>query len=159
MRRLIASLALVVLAAPAAIAEESFYQKHFAPPCYARSYDAAHLAAHPLQRVTYFYVTGGDFGEPDTGAFIVDFGFLVKNSPDVFYGSASCDSTMGAAQCWAEGDAGTFTLEASGDGLRVGVGDHLTLEGNASFSPDLGRGGDDKVIILHPESPLACIVQ
>lgn len=148
---------LVSLPATAALGAESFYDRHFAPPCYARTYDAAHLAAHPRQRLTRFYVTGSRAGNVATeSSFVIDFGFMVKGSGDIFYGSASCDSIPGNARCWADGDAGTFALESADDGLRVDIGDHLTLEGHTGFSPDLGQGGNDKVLRLHRAPAAAC---
>lgn len=149
-------IASALLLPTAAAAEQSFYKTHLAPPCYARAYDEAHMAAHPRQRVTQFYVTANGSEDAATHAFIVDFGFTVKDSADVYFGSASCDSTPDVAKCWADGDGGTFTLEAFDGGLEVRVGPYLALEGRASFSPDLGQGGDDKVIRLYPGTQAAC---
>ena len=142
-----------------AAAQQSFYETHLAPPCYARVYDDAHLAAHPRQRVTRFYVTGSRSADTGPDTFIVDFGFTVKDNPDVYIGSASCDSTPDSAECWADGDGGTFTLEGFDGGLEVRVGQYLALEGSASFSPDLGHGGDDKVIRLYSGAQAACDIR
>ncbi|WP_421726431.1 hypothetical protein [Bauldia sp.] len=146
----------IALPASAAVAD-SFYARYLAPPCYTRTYDAAHLAAHPQQRVTSFYVVdSGPGNAASVQDFVVSFGFTVKDSGDVYASAASCQAVPQGVQCWVDGDGGTFTLEGNGGGLRVRVGDHLTVEGATSFSPDLGQGGDDKVILLYPDQALAC---
>ncbi|MCP4306670.1 MAG: hypothetical protein GY788_17720, partial [bacterium] len=57
MIRLLSLPVLTCLFASAGLAADSFYGRYFAPPCYARAYDATHLADNPAQRVTSFYVT------------------------------------------------------------------------------------------------------
>ena len=158
MRRIAALACLAALPAAAdAATGNSFYARYIAAPCYARTYDAKHLAAHPTQRVTRFYVTDSGYDNPSTPtAFNAAFGFMLKGSGDIFESDANCDEIRGGVHCQVEGDSGTFTLEASGDGLRLALGDHLTLEGNESFSPDLAVGGDDSVFLLYRSPPEAC---
>lgn len=150
------SVGLFFLLCGATAAQESFYQRHFAPPCYTRSYDEAHLAAHPRQRVTGFYMTSNGPDGLDSQSFIVDFGFTVKGKAFPFYSSAACDSIPDAAQCWVDGDGGTFTLQGIDGGLEIRIGDSLVVEGRTDFSPDLGQGGDDKIIRVFASPPAAC---
>ena len=157
-RALLAGLA--VLAPSAASAADSFYARYIAAPCYARSYDSAHLAQHPKQRVTGFYLTdsGYDNATTPTG-FIAAFGFTIKGSADIFEADASCDEAGDGVRCFVDGDSGMFTLAATKDGLRLEVGTHLTLEGNETFSPNLAEGGDDRVFLLYRSPPEACSFQ
>jgi len=155
----LACLAWLPAAADAATGN-SFYDRYIAAPCYARGYDAKHLAAHPAQRVTRFYLTDSGYDDPASPtAFIAAFGFMLTGSEDIFESDASCDGIKGGVQCYVDGDAGTFMLEADGDGLRLTVGSHLALEGNQSFSPDLAVGGDDRVFLLYRSPPEACSFQ
>ena len=58
-----------------------------------------------------------------------------------------------AASCYLEGDGGRFDLGPSGKSLRL-TAERIELEGGKGFSPDLAKGGDDRVFVLEP-SPLA----
>lgn len=161
MRRIAAIACLASLPAAAdAGTGDSFYARYISAPCYARSYDPAHLAAHPAQRVTRFYVTDSGYDNPSSPtAFVAAFGFMVKGSEDLFESDASCDEVKGGVRCDVEGDSGGFVLEATGDGLKLTVGDRLLLEGNESYSPDLAAGGDDRVFLLYRSPPDACFFQ
>ncbi|WP_323021093.1 hypothetical protein [Pararhodobacter sp.] len=106
------------------------------PGCYARSYDAAHLAAHPEQGVAglrLWYFTQGDAG--DTPAALVEARMAMQGQAArdgvagrVLSQYAICDA-QGA--CYVECDGGLFTTEVTGDGglrlsterFRVGEGD------------------------------------
>lgn len=128
------------------------------PPCYARSYDAEHLAAHPRQRLTGFALSESRLDHPSaSGDFALTFAFTLKGVDDVYQAEAICtDSSGSTARCLVEGDGGDFALRAVAEGLMLTVGERLEVEGAASFSPDLAEGGDDRVVRLFPGPAEAC---
>ena len=160
MRTLIA-IAALVLAAPAANAADSFYAKFIAErdgatPCYARTYDAKHLADNPKQKVIHFFVTRSEaehMAPPKT--FDVAFGFRLKDSTDAFSSEAGCVAKGDGALCSAEGDGGQFRLTPREDGLLVTIVERLELEGMESFSPNLADS-DDRELRLYASLPDAC---
>ncbi len=162
MRKQIA-LALLAAALPAGGASAAgFYDRYVLgpdgiPPCYARVYDRDHLAGHPRQKVTHFFVT---YGEDDTGrppkSFDMAFGFLLKGSRDVFTGLARCMVKGDGAACLVEGDGGAFTLTPRPDGLLVSVNGRLEIEGVDSFSPDLHES-DDRDFRLYASTAELCV--
>lgn len=159
--RILAAIALVIAAAPAAHAAESFYaayiaERNGAAPCYARTYDLKHLAAHPKQKVVHFFVTRSDLdqGKPPK-TFDLGFGFRLKDSTDAFAGLAACAAKGDGATCSVEGDGGNFRLTPRPDGLLVSVVDRLELEGMESFSPDLAKS-DDREFRLYASPASAC---
>jgi len=125
--------------------------------CYARSYDAAHLAAHPEQRVNSFHL-GDASPEWDAVAqgqqFHVAFGFTLTGGADVYSGVAVCEPAGASVRCDVEGDGGSFTLEHEGDALRVAIA-RLEAEGPNDFSGDLAAS-DDTVFVLPPADASAC---
>lgn len=159
--RIIVTLAAVVLAVPAAGAAESFYGayiagKNGAAPCYARTYDPEHLAAHPKQKVVHFFATrsAADQGAPPK-SFDLSFGFRLRDSTDSFSSEAGCAAKGDGAVCSAEGDGGQFRLTPRPDGLLVTVVERLELEGMEGFSPDLMQS-DDREFRLYLSPARAC---
>jgi hypothetical protein len=125
--------------------------------CHARTYDAAHLAAHPRQTVTRFFV--GDPGAEwratlAAGEIAVLFGFELQGRSSVYTGIAVCEPAESRVQCAIEGDGGSFTLEANGDGLRV-VATRVQVEGATDFSPDIAQA-DNRVMLLRPAQASDC---
>jgi hypothetical protein len=159
--RMIATIAVLLSAAPAASAADSFYATYIAErggitPCYARTYDPKHLAAHPKQKVVHFFLTQSEWEDMDPPkAFNVHFGFRLKNSDDTFSSEAGCAAKGDGAICSAEGDGGQFSLSPRPDGLLVTVVGRLELEGMESFSPDLAQS-DDREFRLYPSPPGEC---
>jgi len=158
--RIIAVIAALVLAAPAASAADSFYATYIAgrdgAPCYARTYDAKHLAAHPKQKVVHFFVVPSETEElspPRT--FAVDFGFRLKGSTDSFASLAACTAKGDGALCSAEGDGGQFRLTPRPDGLLATVVERLEIEGMESFSPNL-VDSDDREFRLYVSPASEC---
>lgn len=137
--RITAAIATLVLIAPAAGAAESFYatfiaEKDGIAPCYARTYDQKHLAAHPKQRVTHFYLTLSptNDGVPPR-SFDIAFGFTFRD-PEVWYaGEAGCAAKGDGAHCYGEGDVGEFSLLPRKDGLLVEIGRMETVETGADL--------------------------
>lgn len=143
------------------MAAGSIYDTHFAErsgtwPCYARTYDATHLAAHPDQRVRQFFATANAAeGNDSNGAFYLAFGFVLRDSDERFSSEARCRPQGAGAACQAEGDGGSFTLAPRPDGLLLAVSDFLAVEGPETFSPDLA-GSDDRAFRLYPSEAGAC---
>jgi hypothetical protein len=100
--------------------------------CLARSYDAAHMAAHPKQKVTGIAFAYEPFqrfeGEPDaqpmwdqyasTGAIFAKIVVTMKDDPRAALGSADCRAAEDSEtlRCGIEGDGGGFTLTRRPDG-------------------------------------------
>ena len=161
MRKVLLTASLLA-AVPAAASAESFYGRYIfgpdgIPPCYARTYTADHLAAHPKQKVTQFFLVRSDMddgGPPKS--FDVGFGFRLKGSSDVFAAEAGCVARGDGATCSVEGDGGGFSLAPRPDGLLVSVENRLELEGMESFSPNL-YDSDDRAFRLYVSPPEACL--
>ena len=125
--------------------------------CYARLYDAAHLAAHPHQTVTRFFLgDGGEAGRTtqSPGHFSVAFGFQVVDRQDIYSGVGICEPRGAGASCDIEGDGGSFTIQPNGEDLRV-VATRIEIEGPNDFSPDLALA-DNRVMVLHRAQTSEC---
>jgi hypothetical protein len=153
-KRAVAAIAVLAFAAPAANAADSFYSTYIAgrngvAPCYARTYDQKHLAAHPKQKVVRFFLKHSDAeGMDPPKSFDLGFGFRLKDSTDFFSSEAGCAAKGDGAVCSVEGDGGHFRLDPRKDGLLVTVRERLAIEGAESFSPDLAES-DDKELRLY----------
>ena len=161
MRKLVAVAALL-LAAPPAHAAGTFYDRYVIgpdgiPPCYARAYTDEHLAEHPRQKVTQFFLSSRavDDSRPPR-SFDMAFGFRLKGSSDVFAAEAACVAKGDGAACSVEGDGGAFSLTPRPDGLLVTVEERLEIEGADSFSPNL-HDSDDRAFRLYVSVPEACV--
>ena len=119
-------------------------------PCFSRSYDAAHLAAHPDQRVTQLLVRADteDMTHSGTKDLLLLVDVTVRDGATPYSGVAYCDRVGDGLACLMEGDAGGFSLVPQGKRLLLAVGanglsfeadDFLTLE------PDKG---DDRTFLL-----------
>lgn len=143
------------LAAPAAAASVFRGWKPGAP-CYARTYDAQHLASHPRQRLTHFALTASSLGAPVApGAFELTFAFRLKGDPDVYQSEAICRETSGRVECGIEGDGGRFSLRPEESGLLLSIAS-MVVEGEGGISPDLAVGGDDRVVRLFTAPKSSC---
>lgn len=143
---------------PAAAEAASFHEAWTASgvTCFARSYDSQHLASHPLQRLTQFSVresTLGNANEP--GWFTVSLSFTLKGDPQRFQSEAFCEDAAGTVHCHVEADGGRFTMRADGAHLLLNI-ERIEVEGPEDFSPDLARGGDDRVVLLFPSTIKSC---
>jgi hypothetical protein len=140
------------------VARPSVLERLTAPGvCYARTYDAAHLAAHPRQTVTRFFV--GDPGAAwraaqEAGGVTVLFGFEIVGRTGSYSGIAICEPAETIIQCGIEGDGGSFTLEPEGDDLRVIIA-RVEVEGPRDFSPDIAQA-DNRVMLLRPAQSSDC---
>lgn len=147
-------------AAPGASQAAPAYETYFggtADRCYARSYDAAHLAAHPKQRVATIGVSseksykGSDQQPPRE--FVLGLAFRMKARGEAFANAAICTPAGEGISCYLEGDGGRFALSPSGPALKLTL-ERVEIEGAKSFSPDLAKGGDDRVFLLQ-RAPMA----
>lgn len=128
--------------------------------CWTRTYDAAHLRAHPRQVTTFFSVQSSPAmtGAP-AGRVATAFAFQVRNSRGVYGGQAYCARAGAGATCSGEGDAGNYRLDRRPGGvLRVTITDRLAAEGANGFSPELG-GREDRVFDLRPSPAAACNIE
>jgi hypothetical protein len=125
--------------------------------CFARTYDEAHLRAHPDQTVTHFFLgdPGSDWVEAQTPAhYNLAFGFQVVGSTDAYSGVAICEPQGALAACDIESDGGSFTVERNGAGLRIRL-ERMQVEGMQDFSPDLALR-DNRVMLLRPAQSSVC---
>jgi hypothetical protein len=137
---------------------ESFHENWAASAvtCFARSYDSRHLASHPLQRLTRFSVRESTLGNPNRpGWFTISLSFTLKGDPQVFQSEGFCEDASGMVHCHVEADGGRFTMRADGSGLLLNI-ERIEVEGPQDFSPDLGAGGDDRVVRLFPSPRTSC---
>lgn len=125
-------LAVLGIAVETAAADDDFYVKLKAllPPasgaqaCYARTYDAKHLAEHPKQKVSAImlylrYVldaeeeralTGTSTSDPDAFRYDFTLAATFRNRPETVYASGQCSSTE-SIFCGVECDGGGVELE------------------------------------------------
>jgi len=159
-----------VLSAPGtARADEakSLFETHFASqqggaPCYARSYDAAHLEVHPKQRVARIEIDmakANANGRPMTEDDIqLGLGLQLRSSPEWYGNVADCKSAGAEIDCLLGSDGGKFTLSAAEDGgLKLETGDYgLAFEGEKDAIELPGDKADDRVFILQPAPRAEC---
>ncbi|MBI3440169.1 MAG: hypothetical protein HY054_16215 [Proteobacteria bacterium] len=160
-KRLLAALGGFVLAAcsgPVLADTPSLFATLTRPgACFARTYDSAHLTAHPRQTVRRFFVRepGAEWRPTQApGHFDVAFGFQIIGSSDTYAGMGICTPNGARAACDIEGDGGSFTISRHGDGLRIDTA-RIEAEGAHDFSPDLAAG-DNRVMLLRPAAAPAC---
>jgi hypothetical protein len=118
--------------------------------CFARTYDAQHLAGHPNQVVEQIYLAATDHVDPSFSGLLLDFGFTLRQGTS-YSALAYCD----ASGCNLEGDGGGFDVRRDGNALRLSVRGFLALEGEEDFSSNLYES-DDGEFILYPAPPEAC---
>jgi hypothetical protein len=117
-------LALIIpfLATPAlANALETFLSSNGGNSCWERSYDAGHLKANPKQLVTKIRLSTE---VQDDGSIYAQLGFNMRqrtgqSGPFDYAAGSQCSAKGAAIVCPSEWDAGTFTIEKSGDGILV----------------------------------------
>lgn len=162
MRLSLAALALFGLAMPAAAGdyEAWFAGKPGGVACYARGYDAAHLAAHPRQKVVEIEL---DFDAREAESegnrpsrFVVGLGVRLKGKKDWYTNSMLCNErAMGGVACSLEGDGGQLDLQPSGDGLEMRLTSEISIEGD-DFITFGGKTSDDNVFILKTAPQSVC---
>ncbi len=155
MGRIFVGIAVVAVAAPAAA---GLIGTHLAaasgqPPCYARSYESEHLRKHPRQRlVSLMLMPAVVAGEGDIE---LRFAFRLKDDPDPYAGLIVCREQGRGLDCLVEGDGGALRIDRVGNSLKLTVA-RWSVEGARGFSPDLGQGGDDRVILVRRAPAAVC---
>ncbi len=160
-----ASLACVLSAPAAGGAFDATFGK---TACYARLYDAAHLARHPRQtvaKIALSYAPANADGVRGTAArFELGFGFQLKGGAGWYDGNAICAAKGAGFDCSLEADGGLFRLTPKEGGLRLDVvnrggsdagGNQINLEGD-DFGGFGRPGGDDLTFDLKPAQGAAC---
>lgn len=148
--------------------------------CFGRDYDAAHLASHPKQRVTSFYLFR-DFS-PDTSAeapplsrdeLIAADGsdgnvgvtayVRFRDRQGLFWNSLSCRrSDDGTVRCGVDCDGGGFKLRAEDQSLLVENEGFVVVGGCGASEDERERedvvkpGADDRVFRLDSKPVAAC---
>jgi hypothetical protein len=93
--------------------------------CYSRTYDKAHLKAHPRQTVSGIqlaYTASNDDGTPNKpDAFEIGLSFSLKKADGWFSGPATCKTLGDRFSCFLEGDGGQFTLTPKAGALMLAV--------------------------------------
>lgn len=148
-------------------ADDGLFDSHFAKiqngtPCYARTYDAAHLQDHPNQkvrRIEFDMTDKNANGNANTADnFELGFGVMSVTSSDWYTGSAICKTAGAVVDCFLEGDGGRFRLSAEKNGaLKLETGDYgLAFEGAKDTLELPAEDKDDKVFILSPAPHAEC---
>jgi len=151
--------------------------------CFGRSYDAAHLSAHPKQRVTSFYLArefkedrnlefdptpeqelkdnDGEYGRININAYV-----RFRDRKGVYTNGLSCGKgDDGKVRCGVDCDGGSFDLKASGASLLlenqgfVVVGGCGASEDEQENEEHVMPGADDKVFRLDPKPVAACMAE
>lgn len=131
--------------------------------CYSRTYDAAHFAKHPQQRVRQiiFDYKPEESAESRRNFGPLTFGVAVKfrSKVDGDGGAvAYCNDVAGRITCSAEGDAGSFEVTKAGpDQIQLRMTRGLGFENDTKKGyVSLEDGPDDKVFILRKAPLKAC---
>lgn len=123
--------------------------------CWERTYDAAHLKAHPLQRTVKIRLSTE---AQDDGNIHAELGLNLRQRngagrPFDYAASSYCKVRGAALACPSEWDAGTFLLEKSRDGLLIHNRNMIVNPSNYD-SEDIAPGSvelsktDDKSFLL-----------
>jgi hypothetical protein len=153
--RILVGIAVVAAAAPAVA---GLIGTHLAaapgePPCYSRRYESEHLRRHPRQRLLSLMLMPATVaGEGDIE---LRFAFRLKGDPDAYAGLIVCREQGRGLDCLVEGDGGALRIDRAGNSLKLTVA-RWSVEGARGFSPDLGQGGDDRVILVHRAAAAVC---
>jgi hypothetical protein len=183
-RRVIGAAALFLLAGAAAVhaqGKSSPLPSHLplgTEACFGRTYDAAHLASHPKQRVTSFHLFR-DFtpdpsketpqstpeqlrSEDGEGGIHVTAFVRFRDKPGLFWNGLECQRSGGAVHCGIECDGGGFRLRGSDTSLLlenegfVVVGGCGASEDERDLSDFVSPGADDKVFRLDAKPVAEC---
>jgi hypothetical protein len=100
---------------------ETFLSSNDGNSCWERSYDAAHLKAHPKQIVTKIRLSTE---VQDDGSIYAQLGFNMRKRTGQgggfdYAAGSQCRARGERLSCPSEWDAGTFTIEKSGGALLV----------------------------------------
>ncbi|MBL6853369.1 MAG: hypothetical protein ISS15_02005 [Alphaproteobacteria bacterium] len=160
----LAATALCIAAAAPTAAAGSLYDTTFGnagDPCFQRTYDAAHLKAHPRQTVSGISLQFTSFNADATtntaDMFELSLSFRLKSGNEWFGGPASCKTQGDHFSCALEGDGGVFTVTPMAGALTLAVinrggtdakADQINLEGRDGFAGFGKPAGDDLVFVI-----------
>jgi hypothetical protein len=188
MRRTLVCAAAVVFSLSAAAQElkkESPLPSHLplkAEACFGRIYDAAHLSAHPKQRVTSFHIARQFREDPNLevdptpeqemkdidgehGRVLVTAYVRFRDKKGVYSNGLSCGQNDGKVFCGIDCDGGSFNLKPSGQSLLL-ENNGFVVVGGCGASEDeqeneeyVRPGADDKTFRLDPKPFAACMAE
>ena len=151
--------AALLAAAPAAAETNQFFSNYFdklGVVCYARRYDAQHLAQHPRQKVQQIGLYFTSAAKHTPAAFEVGLAIVARGTGRSFSSPATCAERGDAIVCNVESDGGTFQLRPRGSGMTLQVvGDGLRMEGSTFFEAG-GTRSDDNLFVLTPSAVSLC---
>lgn len=152
--RSVSCAAILMLATPLAAKSPRDQMFPDSASCYARSYSADHLAAHPAQRVTNLSISPvTDFSEPLLGLYLT---LELRGVPGgAFQAYSACENEGGdTLYCMMEGDAGGFQITpAKGGAILVSVSSlGMTFENDTGFATLERSAGDDRSFLLRPQA-------
>lgn len=151
--------------------------------CFGRSYDAAHLARHPQQKVTSLHVWRSLGGRPDAEYWKsgdradaiasyrddktanVDAYVTFRDRKGLFHNSLSCRiDDAGRTRCGIDCDGGQFTLSREGDNAVILRNEGFVLVGGCSSDDEdeekksvyFSPGADDRTFRLDRQDVKAC---
>jgi len=167
-----AAFALAVVIPAVATGGTTLFDTTFAKlgsPCFERTYDAAHLKAHPHQTVSGIsleYSATNDDGTPNKpDAFELSLSFHLKPADGWFSGPATCKTVGDHFACALDGDEGQFTVTPQAGALKFTVvnrggtdskEDQIHLEGGDSSASFGKPSGDDLVFVLPKVASSVC---
>lgn len=146
--------------------------------CFGRSYDAAHLAKHPQQRVTSFHLFRDFTPDPsketpqstpeqlrsedgDGGIHVTAF-VRFRDKPGLYFNGLTCSRGDGVVRCGIDCDGGGFRLRGSGASLLLD-NDGFVVVGGCGASEDeqeqrdfVSPGSDDRLFRLDPKPVAEC---
>ncbi len=125
--------------------------------CYLRSYDNAHLAAHPLQNVTRMTALAYRSGPAATAEHVLNLAIRFRaGGPDSEFPGVCRAMGAGAWACSVECDGGSFTIKPSGAAsIRIDLG--AGVGGcDAELLDEKAFGSDDQVFRLDPAAAEDC---
>jgi hypothetical protein len=156
-RSMIVATAGALVVAPAASADVMGDLSR-AGACWTRTYDAAHLRAHPAQTVTRVSLMSMNSvpGQAKNVRGVV-FGMRQRPGNELSVASAECRASGAGARCTAQMDAGAFRFDSRPKGvLRLTVAGSLQLERmSGDYTANLASS-DDRVFDLSPAPTSAC---
>ncbi len=147
--------------------------------CFGRTYDAAHLRAHPKQRVTSFHLfrdfspdtttenvpqTAAELRETDgeNGNIRIDVYVRFRDRTGVYSNGMFCGRSDKGVYCAVECDGGSFDVERQGASLLLRNNGFVVTGGCGSDdekekSVFLEPGADDRAFRLDPKPPAECM--
>ena len=153
MRSALLALVALLFACPAGHAQDT--EEAAADPwlgCWARVYDAAHLAKHPGQEVTQLTLSISErepSGDKDPGKYLATITAKMRNGGDTYTNldGARCNEANGNLACVTDGFyLGQFSLEPAAKNMKIALrgGDHLALIPGVDL---------DAFVVLSPDDP------